>query len=547
MLWKVDDLFPECTLPTCQFYGKSHRLPHQSELLTAEENFIYWQGGVGSSKTVAHAVLATVHALSIPNNRIILFRRDLELNYKTLWMRFKECIKRACEKKIIKANYDKLWSVKKAGDYTKCELPNGTIIFCGQTKSWSDYMGPEYGFIGVDDAMENPHEFFRGEGTVGGMQSRLRLAEATYFKLPNGSVKDMRRFVLTSNPPPYDHWLWSIFGKTAGVRKFAGSDISYRFILTSTNQNDHLPSSYIEELSSQHDEEDLARILQGKSVAYYGGVKVYKRFREEKHVGEFEANESLPLLISIDPGIQHPAAVICQAPRCSFDLEHFIALSELSHLYDVSTSRFIGDWEDTELPDDGLLSHIYAHYPTHFDYPTFKKVKSLLDNKNPSLSVYGRNQLTEFFSKILFCCDRAADKSEQARRDKRSVRKIWRDEYGIQTRRKFLGLEKSLNRMIRLLDEKCLCGQYRLLFNNECEMLIEAYKGGYRYAKKRDGSHSDKPLEDHKFEDVSDAHRYAVENFYNVYYESVEAEEIQPLREDYLVLNGVETWEDFFK
>lgn len=536
----IESLFPTCQIPACPKRGFSHMLPHQKELFEAPETYIYWQGGVGSAKTVALAVLAAVHMISIPGNEVILFRKDLGLNYKTLWKEFKSAMRQACQAGLISAPYESLWSVKKQGEYTVCQLPNGSRAYCGQTKNWSDYMGPSYGFIGVDDAMENEHEFFRGGGTVGGMQSRLRGAQAAYFRLPDGRLRDMRRFVLASNPPPYDHWLWSIFGRTAGVRELAGTHIPYRFILSNTLQNDHLPPTYMQEIASQHDEADLKRILQGESVSHYPGIRVHKGFAHEQHVGSFQYSRDIPLMVSLDPGFQHPAAVFMQFPLCDFGKEHCIALSEISNLYDVTTWGFMEQEDEVDHEHLGVLAHMAYYYPEFLDYKAYKEHKAALGEG------YKHDALAPYFTKVVFCCDQAANKRSDSNKDKRTPRKIWQQEFGIACRWRHLGLEKSLNHMAKLLKDTCPCGLARVLINNTCHMLIEGYAGGYRYTKKRTGGHSDKPIEDHRFEDVADAHRYGVENFYLAYRDSpyVEAE-AAPLKEDYLVL-PVSSWEEMF-
>ena len=56
MSWKLEDLFPYCCLPNCKDPGQhGHILPHQREILTDGNQYLYCQGGVGSAKTVAFA------------------------------------------------------------------------------------------------------------------------------------------------------------------------------------------------------------------------------------------------------------------------------------------------------------------------------------------------------------------------------------------------------------------------------------------------------------------------------------------------------------
>jgi len=489
-------------------------LPHQAEIaryvLQGNENYIYWQGGVGSAKTSLFGALAAALAIMIPASHGILFRKDLALNYETLWRAFKEAINAACEHHIIPVPFTTLWSVKKAGEYTYCTLPNGSVIRCGQTKNWSEYMGPTYDFIVLSDAMENATaEIFRGEGTVGGLQSRLRGAASTYFRLPDGQIKDMRRFLIESNPPPRINWLHDVFGKEPGVRPFGDAGITYRHIQTATTQNDHLPSTYYKEIASQHhDKGDILRILQGKTVPYYGGVRVIETFHPEVHVSSFTVDKDLPLFVAIDPGKQHPAVTVSQIKRCAFDKEHYMTLSEISNLFDKTI------WELVETDEQdllGMLPHLGLFYPEHFDFEMYKQVRGhMLRNERVDSSI-----LEQYFTKIHFCIDRGGTRTYGISKDRKNEYLVLLQDYGIRCKtRHNIGLAQSLSRVQALHKELCLCNVPRRMVNQQCQLLIDAYSGGYRYTRKRDGTHSEKPVEDHLYEDICDADRYGLENFF---------------------------------
>ena len=518
MAWSIHQLAPICIVPTCNKYRTRHLLDHQFEIatqiLTGNENYIYWQGGVGSAKTLLWGVLAATLGIMIPGSRIILFRKDFGLNYETLWRYFKQSIEAACEQDIIKANFKSLWSVKKQGDYTICNLPNGTVIRCGQTKNWSEYMGPSYDVILVSDAMENHNfgEIFRGEGVVGGLQSRLRGQASTFYTLRDGTVKDMRRFLIESNPPPNINALHDIFGREPGIRTLPNTTITYSHIQTPSKVNDHNPETYLAEITSMHtDPGDIKRILEGKTVPYYGGIRVNPHFHEESHVSKFTVDPDLPLFIGIDNGYQHPAAVVAQIKRCAFDCEHVITLSEVSNLYNATTQEFI---EQDVLEQKGLLAHLALFYPEHFDYYAYTQLRNkLLVNTEDTRLDY--TALQNYFSKIRVAIDRSSVKKSSTNKDRETDRSILLTHYGISTKIKTnIGLEKSLDRVRQSFKTLCICNVPVQLVDVKCELLIDAYSGGYRFAKNKDGSHSEKPIEDHRYEDICDAHRYLLENFF---------------------------------
>ncbi len=517
MLWSLNNLAPICIVPHCPKYKTRHLLPHQEEIakliLQGNENYIYWQGGVGSAKTLLYAVISCAYHIMIPNSKSILFRKDLALNYQTLWGYFKNAVKAACDQAIIPDNYSKMWAVKKAGEHTYCTFSNGSIARCGQTKNLSEYLGPTYDLIVVSDAMENDNfgYIFRGEGTVGGLQSRLRGQVSTFYSfsnLPNSPIKDMRRFLIESNPPPNINELHSIFGREPGVRTFTNSSISYRHIQSNTLQNDHNPSTYIAEITSQHSSKsDIQRILQGKTVPYYGGKRVIETFYNELHVVDVTYDPSLILFVGIDPGTQHPAATFSQIRNCSYDKPHYITYSEISNIFDKTTNQFI---ELNDSPYLGLLSHLGSFYPDLFDYDFYTQLR-----KRMPLDNIDYKSLSQHFSRIRFSIDKSGNRKYTTNKDRQTDISILYLEYGIQCKALTnLGLDKSLDRIREIHQEICICTIPRRLINRSCSLLIDAYGGGYRYKKNKDGTHADKPINDHIYEDIADADRYSIENFY---------------------------------
>ena len=466
---QIDQLFPVCLVPTCSRQGMRHALQWQRDLFTYPERYIYCQGGVGSAKTIAFAARFTLDMLLVPHNRGIIFRKDFNLNYKTSWMRFRDCIEGLVHQGLIPPPQ---WSVKKFGEYTKCTLANGSVVEAGQSKNWSEYLGPEYGSVWVDDAMESSAEMWTGKGTIGGLESRIRLGQAAYATL-NGQPYNALRGYLSTNPPPGVSDWWALFGQQPGVRTFAHSTVAYRHLQVSSRDNDHLPPDYLATIEAHHSADDVARIVRGESVVYYGGKGVYKgSFHPRRHVSQFACEPTLPLLVSVDFGYQHPAITYSQIRQCPFDGEHHITLSEVTDQYDVST------WDLW----DAHRAHREALYPHQDDM-------------------------------VFYACDIAGFKSSDASKDKRGPASVWVEEFNIHFLRRKMAVEPSLDTLRSLWKSQCRCGLSRLLVDRQCRMLIEALEGGYRYPQKKDGTFGDQPTGDHRYEDVGDAHRYSVENF----------------------------------
>lgn len=468
----IHHLFPVCHVPTCPHYGQRHALPWQYDLFTYPEQYIYCQGGVGSAKTIAFACKFTLDMLMIPKNRGIIFRKDFNLNYKTSWMRFNECVDGLVEQGFIPQPRR---SVKKFGEYTKVEFHNGSVAEAGQSKNWSEYLGPEYGSAWVDDAMESLAEMWIGVGTSGGLESRIRHSAAAYASIQGSLVNWLKGYISTNPPPGVSDW-WSLFGREPGVRKYEGTSVTYRHIRVSSRDNSHLPPNYLETLASHHNEEDRQRIIEGKSVVYYGGKGVYKDYyNSRRHVGEFSYHNELPLFVSIDFGSAHPAIVYSQIRTCPMKHEHHITLSEVTDLFDVTTWNLY----------DAHRQHMKKHY-THHD---------------PDI--------------VFYACDIAGFKTTDSNKDKRGPAKIWQEEFGIHLHKKRFELQYSLDYMRQQFDTKnqCPCGFGHVMIDKRCTMLVEACEGGFRFPQRKDGTYTDQPVADARYEDVADAHRYSVEHF----------------------------------
>ena len=468
----IDCLFPVCHVPTCDRYQQRHALPWQRDLFTYQEQYIYCQGGVGSAKTIAFACLFVLDMLLVPNNRGIVFRKDFNLNYKTIWLRVNECLDGLALQGFIP---EPKRSVKKFGEYTKILLANGSTIEAGQSKNWSEYLGPEYGSVLVDDAMESLAEMWIGVGTSGGLESRIRHSAAAYANINGHITNRLRGYVATNPPPGVSDW-WQLFGKEPGVRKYEGTTVAYRHIQVSSKDNNHLPPNYLEMLAAHHTEEEKQRIIEGKSIVYYGGKGVYRDYYStRRHIGEFAYDPQNPLFISVDFGYQHPAITYSQIRVCPFEVEHHITLSEVTNLYDVHLTDLI----------NGHLQHMSERY----------------SKQDVTLTFYA--------------CDRSGFKSSDVSPDKRGPARIWQDLHHITFEKRSFELDYSLEYMRQLFDYKqqCKCGFSQLLIDKHCVMLVEAYEGGYRYPQRKDGTYAPKPVADHRYEDPADAHRYSVEHF----------------------------------
>ncbi|MGL5936913.1 MAG: hypothetical protein ACRCZI_14960 [Cetobacterium sp.] len=482
---KDEDLFPDCMLPNCSRHkdeGRhAHVLDHQRDVLTCNTKYLYCQGGVGSAKSIAFAARCVKLSLEIDNNSGIVGRKDYKLLYRSAWQDIKACVK-----KLVRLGYfekygidlstyeRKFYSSKKQGDYSIITFPNDSIMYAVQTKAWEEGLGPSYGWYWIDDAMESSEEMFVGHETSAGLISRLRLPTANFYRDTDGVVESKLSGMVSSNPPPHNHWLHKLFGAQPGIFKIGNDTVTHMRVETFLNPfvGDDYASGIMSIQQKMGRSSDTARrVIFGESLPAYGGVKVYPQFKHQIHVGEFTFNPNLPLITSWDFGLAHPAVIFSNLNKCNYGKNHLISLSELSQLFEVT------------------IYDVYAAYKDH---------------------------LKEFYSnasRIFQAGDKSGYRQSTNRKDKRGDIRILQSEYNLSFKYGYFDVINSIKYCRVLLNERCECGSPIIQIDKRCIVLIEALEGGYKFPKRRDGSIGDKPIKDKYYDDIADAWRYGIENY----------------------------------
>lgn len=481
------DYFPDCVLPNCPEDTKDgeahqHILPKQQEILSCDTKYLYCQGGVGSAKTLAFAAKCVHLCMSIPRNVGIVSRRDYKLLYRSSWREIKACIKRLVEKEYIDEVFYKkhMFRDKTQGDYATINFPTESVLYAVQGKNFTEGLGPSYGFFWVDDAMESLEEFFSGDNTSAGLLSRLREPHVHYDKStydakhrPHGSLHGM----VSSNPPPYGHWLHRLFGNKPGIHQIGEDSVTW--MVTQTSDNPFVGADYAKGLIAVqhqlgHNENTARRIIFGESVPAYSGTPVFPQFKHSIHVAPLKFRPDLPLIRSWDFGHNHPSVVFSNIFKCKYNTNHYFTLSEVNNAFNVTVYKL---WKDYVEPHTDTL---------------YKDACIIRD-----------------------AGDRAGYRESSSNKDGRSDMKILMYEYHLPFRWRFMNLQPSLQYMRGLLEPKtpCKCGLPLILISNKCQALIGALEGGYRFPKGRNGITGDRPVEDKFFADVACAWRYGAENY----------------------------------
>jgi Terminase large subunit, T4likevirus-type, N-terminal len=449
------DLLPYCYRLPCPAAPDAtgrhkHLLPAQRELLTATERYVASIGGYGSGKTSAAALLVHLLMVTIPGNRAFIGR----LTYPNLHESAHRIYMEILERSGVEWDGRERMSHR----YHWIVYPNGSEVFLRQTADPGRSLGPEYGVIWLDEAIEMPRTLFTA------FTGRLRL----------GLAGRHRRFIVTSNPGPPNHWLTEIFGAAPGIREMhdpeTGVSFQARRIGSASDDNPALPEDYVAALRATHSSSEIERILKGKTTFISEGRSVFcPPFGHSKHVGEpkpiTNSDGLLPgMTRGWDFGFHHPVVQWSQLQRCREGQLHWFMLDE--------------------------------YCPSH------------VDAEDLARTVVSRSK--ERFAQVASWVDigDAAGAQLNGPIGRLHLKHGFRFRY-----RKLPSLDTGIALIRQILAKPvCRCGRQMFEIHRKCGMTIEMLYGGYHYAKEQHNREpKEKPVKDGLYDNPADAMRYVAE------------------------------------
>ena len=451
------DLFPICADKVCPSVGQhKHITPAQREFLDANEKYLYVQGGYGSGKSIIACAKGILLTIAIPGNRGVVIRESYPKLHDSTQRTFMECLERAKIRFKGRENRD--------GWYHRLIIPvkGGTSeVFFRETKQLGRFLGSEFGWWLVDEALEVEKDIFKK------LQGRLRLPAARGFYLG----------MLSSNPPHVNHWLHEVFGEEP--RAFAAEvDIggtielsTYRFMQVSTRENPHNPPGYLADLLTGLTQPEIDRLVEGQYGYIPDGPPVYPMFEHHRHVGLPVLPDHTPLVRGWDFGFRHPAVTFHAFWRCREGEVHW-------NILDAMDGRMV---EAVSLADS-VLSYTKAAWP-QLDPIMVQDVGDIsgshVSDTGPGpINVLAAEPWNLDFSYKL--CD---------------------PEPGIRMIRDFLRLPV------------CKCKQSRFLVHRKTRHIIEAFQGGYHMKRAVAGKMvKEDAVKDGFYDDFMDSGRYAAEH-----------------------------------
>lgn len=394
---------------------------------------VLFMGATGAGKTTALIWQAIDDCLMVRNNRGMLAR----MAYEDLQATVLEDLLIELETYQIPYVFYKR--------YRMIHFPQTNSILhlvgLGDTvKNLRRTKGRNLGFIAIDQLEDIPEDVFKFQLT------RLRLPHVP---------PERRHIFATANPVPEDHWIYRAFmgDPERGLPAWEGT-----YIITATlDDNPHLPDEFKKLLFSSLSEEEKERYIKGEWGFVPVGMRAFPMFDKSIHVRQVEFDQRYALIIGLDFGYHHPAAVWLQV----VEPEDFVG--RRVHVLD----EFLG----MDLLLDDFIEVVQERTRAYF----------------PNAEL------------IFWCGDPYAAVQRSDRGEAIDIH--LRRRYQIALRMKRMPLENSVQNVAGLLK------QNRLLIHPRCKRLIRAFEGGYR----RD--EMGEIVKDGYYEHIVDALRYALDVF----------------------------------
>lgn len=445
--------FPICVEPSCPKGADPHKhiYPAQEELILAREKYVASVGGLASGKTLAASILGHLLCLAIPGNRGLVIRASYpKLNDSTLRI-FMEVIEREVQLSGHRFKYRE----RRDGWPHRILYEHGSEVVFRESSDHTRFLGPEYGWWWIDEAVDEPVETFTS------LIKRLRLPMAS------GKLKGL----LTTNPPNHRHWIAEKFGQDPGVTR--RGDSSFRLIRSSTLDNTALDGTYVSDLKANLPAAEVSRVLEGHWGFPHEGKPVYAPpFEHRAHIGEPTPRRTVdghpsPMVRGWDFGWHCPVVTWHQFTRCPAGQSHWT----LHHEY-------VGKDLEAETLADTILTMSAISFPG-----------AMMEDIGDAAGI------------------QPGDKGPGP------IARLARPPWNLRFQyRKFPNIDPGIALIREALATRCHCGAQTFTVHRRCAQAIDMLAGGYHYLPEKAGrAPVIKPHKDGLYDNLADSIRYVGE------------------------------------
>lgn len=436
----------------------------QREFVDSEDKVVAYIGGLGSGKTHVGAVWAVKMMLKYPHAQGLIAANSIQqLETATLSKLFS-----LLDEFRIKYAYNKVTKV------LRLQIPGFTgEVHCRTLAEYQQLRGTEYLWSWLDETRDTKKDAF--DVVLGRLRQRIdrQTGRPIPTEIPPDAELDLAPHMLRITTTPdmlRGKWLYDYLNDPRLKVELAAKGIRIKELHASSYDNPYLPTGYVETLASSYDEELRRQEIEGEWIIIPPGKPVFGSvFNAKAHLDDLKFNTDKPLLIGIDWGFHHPAAIFAQEDS----RDRLLVLGELLET-DKETGEFM----------EAIWSYV-----------------------NKRFSVGKRDVKIEAF------CDPAG--KQRTSKSRKSDIEIAR-EYGIFPIYKRVEILDGL-RTIRRRMNTLISGQPALLVDkNHCPKLVEGFRGGYHYPEQRNEFTEEKetPFKDGVYDHLFDALRYICVNKY---------------------------------
>jgi len=258
---------------------------------TCGHTICLYLGAYGAAKTTTLAYLTTLSCAQIPGLVVIVVRKTI----RELW---------DSTQKVFLEEFFPLANINPGEDYVFRKKDN-EIIFKNGSKIMFRSCDDPYKFRSINAGMVVMDE---------GDEIEERYFEALVNRIRQQNVP-IRRFLIATNPPNVDHWLYKRFVTDVAD----GTNKNYTVIHTAIFDNPHLPKEYVDNTIAEMSPfpgKYKAFVLGDWGVSMLGNPVYLGEYVSEYHVAKepLKWQEDLPLVRGWDFGLT-PCVIIAQVTR----------------------------------------------------------------------------------------------------------------------------------------------------------------------------------------------------------------------------------------
>lgn len=424
-------------------------------------------GAIGSGKSVGGLFATIAYSAFIPGNEGVIVRKRWEELKNHLIPALYELLAADFEMGGVGIDPYSIMSkpravgaaseiiVRTAGKESRIILkpePDGPDRFIEDS-----FKGPEYGWFLLDEMTQ------LREITWMTLTGRLRR--------PN-IPSHLRAGMAMGNPPVENHWVHDK-AQEMEVMAARGERPDICVVRSTMDDNPHLDPDYVKRMKRQYRDDPIgyAMYIEGQDGIHIEGKPVFgNTFKTKSHVDdELKYNPFRPMLVGLDFGYHHPAAVFFQ-------------------IDDRGRINVLGELLGESQMADEFAEDVWDYLQQKFPRVLRKNCKFFGDPAGAQQTDKGDTTLAILAKK------------------------------GIRVGYRHMPIEPGLNQIRGLLKE-LRDGRPRIVMHPRCKNLIRAMIGGYHYARGRDGAMKPEPKKDGFYDHLVDAFRYGITNAVGTYRE----------------------------